>query len=289
MPRNDTSAQPCSSGHQASRQVLVVTDLDGTLWDQHQCIHADTLSAVEELEARGIPVLVATGRRPASTRSGFALNNFWKPAVMLNGTLGVTFPSEHRFHQATFTASEAQLVLEAFADCGHVPCVYGLDGHTYLADNATTGPRHRKGMVGGVRDVQTTNPDHIVQAGEALGFSIIGVELRGLESLAPRLREFGMIVDHYQDPLYGGWSVMAQPPGVSKQTGIEAFIAHAGLDNPLVIAVGDGGNDTEMVAAADIGLAIVDGDPSVLAVADQHIGPPTQGGWAEILNVVNEL
>ena len=42
---------------------LVVTDLDGTLWFGHEETHPTTVAAWRELERRGIPVLVATGRR----------------------------------------------------------------------------------------------------------------------------------------------------------------------------------------------------------------------------------
>lgn len=277
------------SHHADGRPILVVTDLDGTLWDTHQSIHASTLAAVAELDARGIPLLVATGRRQSSTRSGFALNDFWRPAIMLNGTIGVDHPSEEAFHQHTFSVDEGNAVLEAFAECGHVPCVYGSDGFTYLADDATTSPRHRSGMIGGLSDVRRADPAPLVADELVLGFSIIGVELDGLESLAPRLRDFGMFVDTYQDPLYGGWSVMAQPPGVSKLTGIEAFVEHRGIDNPYVIAMGDGGNDVEMIKGADLGLAIEGGDDAVVAAADQTIAGPAQGGWAEVIGHIDQV
>src|SRR5215218_6790688 len=42
---------------------LVVTDLDGTLSDAAERIHPASVSAIGELEAAGVPVLVATGRR----------------------------------------------------------------------------------------------------------------------------------------------------------------------------------------------------------------------------------
>ncbi len=271
------------------RPILVVTDLDGTLWDVHQSIHPATLAAVDELDARGIPLLVATGRRQSSTNSGFALNKFWRPAIMLNGTIGVDHPSGETFHTVTFSAAEGVEVLDAFAQCGHIPCVYGVDGYTYLSEDATTSPRHRSGMIGGVSDVRHTDPTPVVTNEQVVGFSIIGVELEGLDTLAPRLREFGMFVDTYQDPLYGGWSVMAQPPGVSKLTGIRAFIAHRNIDDPFIIAIGDGGNDVEMVGGADLGLAIDDGDPAVLAVADKTIGGPAQGGWAEVVDLIDQL
>src|SRR5918993_1517035 len=42
---------------------LVVTDLDGTLSDAAERIHPASVQAIRDLEAGGVPVLVATGRR----------------------------------------------------------------------------------------------------------------------------------------------------------------------------------------------------------------------------------
>jgi hydroxymethylpyrimidine pyrophosphatase-like HAD family hydrolase len=51
---------------------LVVTDLDGTFWYHDQRVDPKVLAAVAELERRGVPLLVATGRRLASTRGPLA-------------------------------------------------------------------------------------------------------------------------------------------------------------------------------------------------------------------------
>ena len=56
---------PCRSLTRGAtaRSELVVTDLDGTLSDARERIHPASVRAVRDLEAGGIPVLVATGRR----------------------------------------------------------------------------------------------------------------------------------------------------------------------------------------------------------------------------------
>jgi hydroxymethylpyrimidine pyrophosphatase-like HAD family hydrolase len=48
----------------SSAVELVVTDLDGTLSDAGERVHPKTIRAVLALGRAGIPVLVATGRRP---------------------------------------------------------------------------------------------------------------------------------------------------------------------------------------------------------------------------------
>ena len=71
------------------RIELVVSDLDGTLWERHDEIHPATMEAIAELERRGLPLLIATGRRLASTRDALARFGLTLPAVLLNGALVV--------------------------------------------------------------------------------------------------------------------------------------------------------------------------------------------------------
>ncbi|HJR26705.1 MAG TPA: HAD hydrolase family protein, partial [Acidimicrobiales bacterium] len=61
---------------------LVVTDLDGTLWHTDDHVHPEVVAALAELAGRGVPVLVATGRRVTSTRRPLARIGLAPPAVV---------------------------------------------------------------------------------------------------------------------------------------------------------------------------------------------------------------
>src|SRR3546814_2519942 len=74
---------------------LVVTDLDGTLWHHDDHIDPEVVAAIGKLEDLGVPLLVATGRRLASTRGPLARIGVAPPAVVLNGALGVDRSEEH--------------------------------------------------------------------------------------------------------------------------------------------------------------------------------------------------
>lgn len=79
---------------------------------------------------------------------------------------------------------------------------------------------------------------------------------------------------------------MVQPAGISKQVGIDAYIDHARLLPDRVIAIGDGGNDLEMLAAADVAVGCAGGDERALALADVVVPHPDEGGWAQVLNLL---
>lgn len=271
---------------------LVVTDLDGTLWDRDQQIHPATMAAIGELDRRGVAFLIATGRRVASARVGFAQNNLWRPSILLNGGLGIDFTAPNPtgslqpFHQATFQPDIALKTWEVFADHDRAPVVYGVDGTVFVPPNASTGPNHLAGLHKVGDAVFDVDPIPSLQAGDAVALGVIGVEGGDLDPLAEALSQLGLIVDRYRDPVYGATSVLAQAPGVSKLTGIEAWMAHAGRPGLAFLAVGDGGNDVEMLRGATLAVGIDGGDDSALAVSDHVIGGPDAGGWAEILNII---
>jgi hydroxymethylpyrimidine pyrophosphatase-like HAD family hydrolase len=74
--------------------------------------------------------------------------------------------------------------------------------------------------------------------------------------------------------------------GVSKWAGVLAFCAARGLDAGRVLAVGDSDNDVELLEGACFALAVADASAAVLACADQVLAPASEGGWAEIVELL---
>ncbi|MCB2175577.1 MAG: HAD hydrolase family protein [Actinomycetales bacterium] len=68
--------------------------------------------------------------------------------------------------------------------------------------------------------------------------------------------------------------------GLHKAVGMRMAAAHLGVPMDRVVAVGDGLNDVEMLAAAGTGVAVAGADPQLLAVADRIAPGPDSGGLA---------
>ena len=157
---------------------LVVTDLDGTLWHTDDHVAPDVVAAFLRLQAAGVPVLVATGRRIDSTRRPLAAVGLAPPAVVLNGALGLDLANGVRFHRAPYRQGEAAAVLAAFTEVGLQPVVHvdggEVDGiHALLGPAPTTHPEHAAsfGDTALVGDLATNLDRYPV-----LGFSVIGVD-----------------------------------------------------------------------------------------------------------------
>ncbi|KXZ49737.1 hypothetical protein GPECTOR_20g594 [Gonium pectorale] len=71
------------------------------------------------------------------------------------------------------------------------------------------------------------------------------------------------------------------PAGVNKWGGLSRLLSHLGLPASALMAVGDGGNDLEMVAGAGLGVAMGNAVPAVKAAAGAVVSGHDEDGIAE--------
>ena len=266
-------------------RTLVVTDLDGTLWDNDLRCHPDISAAVAEFQADDdVTLLAATGRRRNSARKAMNVNGFVLPAILLNGATGYDFESEALFHQITFAQEVLAEVVGLLEGHGLGPVAYLTDTRALVVSGVTTSLRHLDSL--GDDLVWSTHAE-LGGRSDVMGMSMLGIDA---EHVAPALAALEADpraeVVGYADHLYPPFSFMVAPPGITKAVGIEAFVAHRGLEPQRVVAVGDGGNDLAMLAMADLAIAVEGADPRALELADVVIPRPHDGGWAQVLDYV---
>ena len=263
---------------------LVVTDLDGTLWDAGERIHARTLEALHELERRETPVLVATGRRPRSAAAGLAREGLQPPAVLLDGTVGHHLATNRTFHRAPFGAQDAQAVLTAFEHHGVSPCVYvdRPDADVVVGPEPSTRPEHLDHIGPWLA---REDPHAVVASEDVLAIGIVGYDGEALRAIHAELADTAEAVVT-RDLYFGDWTLIARPRGISKWQGVEAFCREQGLDSRRVLALGDGENDIELLTGAAVACVVSDGCAAALALADHVIDPASAGGWAAVLDHV---
>jgi hydroxymethylpyrimidine pyrophosphatase-like HAD family hydrolase len=263
---------------------LVVSDLDGTLWEQPEAIPERTLDAIAELERRGVPLLIATGRRVASTRDPLAVVGLAPPAVVLNGGLGLDLGSGERFHRGGFAPGDASAVLDAFLEWDVEPCVY-VDHETRPVWVGEAPSTHRDHLSGFGRDVGTGELERVVCDEYVLAFGVLGITAERAEGVARALE--GVATPHVSpDRQYGGHTVTVAPTGLSKWDGVEAYCDRIGIDPRTVLAIGDGPNDVELLERAAIAVVPEDAHADARATADHVVGRAADGGWADLLDLL---
>jgi hypothetical protein len=264
---------------------LVVTDLDGTFWDAATRVHPSVLDAVDELERRGMPLLVATGRRLTTTRDPLAVAGLRPPAICLNGAMGIDIATSERFHLAPFSRDGALAAYDAFTSVGVSPVVY-VDHPTYdvfLGPEPSTSARHVRdlGDTAGHRSSPQELRDTVAEE-TVLGFSMIGIPFEPAEAAYAAL--MGVAEAHLDRSIdHPGFAAMTVAPlGQSKWDGVLAFCAHRGLDPAKVMAIADGPNDLELLANAAVRVVPKVAHPDALALATAMIPSAEDAGWSEV-------
>lgn len=265
---------------------LVVTDLDGTFWHTDDHLPQAVIDAVAELERRGIPLLVATGRRVASTQAPLARFGLAPPAVVLNGALGLDLRTGERFHRAPFPPGEAIAAHDAFLSVGLSPVVY-VDHprfDVFLSHSPSTNPAHVHAL--GATAATSDDLRATVATEAVLGFSLIGVPFTPAEAA------FAALVPHVEAHLDrsidfpGTASLTVAPRHQSKWDGVLAFCASRSIDHTRVLALADGPNDVELLTNASVRLVPKGSHQVAIDLADTIIPSATEGGWASVLDHV---
>ena len=300
LTRHAATALPTTAADRQARPMtaveLVVTDLDGTFWHTDDQLARAVLPAVAELERRGVPLLVATGRRLTSTRDPLARFGLAPPAVMLNGAIGLDLATVERFHLAPFPVDEALAAYDAFVAVGLSPVVY-VDHPRYdvfISESPDTNPDHVQALgdtagrplgpeAGGGR----RPPRRGGRGRRCWGSAMIGVPFDAAEAafaaLAGHRRGPPRPLDRVPGP--GGDDRRAPRP---VEVGRRArLLRHHGLDSTKVMAVADGPNDIELLTNAAVRVVPKIAHPSALELATTIIPSAQDGGWAEVPSLLD--
>jgi hydroxymethylpyrimidine pyrophosphatase-like HAD family hydrolase len=281
------AAVPCTTTEVDHRGAieLVVTDLDGTLWDGTGRIHPRSLEALEALAEAGLPVLAATGRSARSAWAVMEANRIALPGVFLDGAIGLEYGAATAYYRCEFPPELAGEMLELLDRLGVSPCinVEGPGRDIVLGEHPMTHPEYLRRLQPWLRQ---EDPWTAVETLNVLAFSMLAPDLPTAHSIAhevtSRLRVAAAVSP---DRTYGGAHLSFRPPGVNKWAGVLAYCAYRGLDSGRVLAIGDADNDIELLEGAFVAIAVKDATPAALEHADQVVAPASQGGWAGLLEL----
>lgn len=269
------------------RDVLFVSDLDGTLLTPEHSLHPTDRDALNAMIDGGLQFTIASARSIVSMREVCRGLRLKLPVIELNGAFLSEYPSGQHLHVEALEPNLAVDVYRLIEAEGHYPF---LSTHSERGDrvyiNAITNPAAQDYVsYMESNEDQRLQPFGMVETGLKESVVVIGFSEKRtrLEPMVERLRQrYGealhlqLMGDIYR-PDHGWFTVTA--PGANKGAAVLRLKERlfAGRSSLHVVTFGDGVNDVPLFAAADTRVAVANAIEPLRTAAHLTIGQHETG------------
>ncbi|MEA4911960.1 MAG: Cof-type HAD-IIB family hydrolase [Oscillospiraceae bacterium] len=268
------------------RDMLVVSDMDGTLLQAGYGIPKENIDAIDAFVKKGGLFTVATGRSIESVGKYVDWLHFSAPAILCNGGMIYDFDKKEILYESVLDPGAKEIVYDVRE---HFPDM-GIEVH-----------------IGG-KIVAVHMNEHILNhtAAEHISFT-----LRDIESIGDRWNkiffsdspEAVAALKKYTEEqcrtdgnyaqfdyfLTGPTKYEVMPKGINKGDGLRMLAKLLGIEIKKTVAIGDFDNDIPLMKVAGCAVAVADGTPEARAAADIVVCSCLQGGVGELLNSIDDI
>lgn len=237
---------------------VIATDLDGTLLNSDHQVDPFTVATLGALEARGLPIVIATGRHycdVAGIRNVLGI----RPYLITANGARVHSPDDTQIHASNLTAPMVERLVSADIAGAHGRVIVSIytddawlidrDARELLAYHQDSGFQYR---VAELRD----------HAGAGIAKALYIGDPADLAHVAQNLaREFG-------DALYVTYSLPdcleVMVAGVSKGRALRVVLDRLGLEASGCVAFGDNMNDIDLLETAGYPFMMNNANPDLI-------------------------
>jgi Cof subfamily protein (haloacid dehalogenase superfamily) len=233
----------------------VACDLDGTLLTSTNQISECTIAAVRDLQARGIDLLLVSGRSDGFIRQYARALKLSTPIISLNGLLALD-EGHNVIHAATLPRGVGDIVYDIASN----------DPHTTFSAFTPTGihsqthpprlPRYLRAWPGEQHHtdaIDTHFPSTAMFVVQGLYPTVQNISVQ----IAKRFQD-GIERIFYQSQQHAQqYYLEVKPRGVNKATAVKAFTRAFRIPSGSVAAIGDYVNDIEMCRFAGVSAAVL--------------------------------
>ncbi|XP_020593935.1 uncharacterized protein LOC110034042 isoform X2 [Phalaenopsis equestris] len=265
----------------------IFCDMDGTLLNSKSQITLKTAEALNEAISRGVRIVIATGKSRPAVISAFKTANLAgkggivnesSPGVFLQGLL-VYGRQGREICRRNLDQNVCKEVL-LYSLERRVPMVaFSEDRCFTLFDHPLVDSLHE--IYHEPKAEVIPSPEQILASFEIQKLLFID----SAEGISSTLRPYWSAATEGQATVVQAMPDMLEivPIGTSKGSGVKLLLAHLGVSENEVMAIGDGENDVEMLELASLGIALANGSDKAKAVADVIGATNDEDGVAEAI------
>ncbi len=259
------------------KNILFLTDLDGTLLGSDKKISMTSLDILNALIDKGLKLGISTARTPATLEGildGLKLN---LPICCMNGAAYYDMKKEEYIKYFTLDCDIIYEIIKIGKNKGISPFIHCILNNflTVCFENINSEParifyEERKNL----RLKREVNAPYSKELGEVVYFTFLGKE-RGIKAIVEEIKEKGLAgrlnLNCYEDIYNKDYYFLELcNKAASKSTGLNYLKELSGAES--VYAFGDNSNDMPMLMAADKSYAVENGVDEVKRYCDRVIG-----------------
>lgn len=263
---------------------LIALDMDGTMLSGENLLTERTIKALRAAQDEGIRIMVATGRMYCAAMKHISRIGLNGLSVFYNGALIRNTATDETYYEQTVGRELTAEIMHRFHEENWYIQAY-QDDKLLVVDSSDERCKYYERLCGveavSVGDALWTMD---IDASKLLGICFDKPEYIRMCNTVNR--EFGKKV--YYAPSWGSFIEMVHP-AVNKAKSVERVSNYYGIPREEVMALGDGGNDVEMIRWAGIGVAMDNAKDRVKEAADIIAPPASEDGAAYIVEKVTEF
>lgn len=269
-------------------RTLYVSDLDGTLLDEHQLLTTESRTTLNRLIAEGMGFTIATARSYDSVRYIVEGLNLQLPLILVNGVFIYDQQSASILRFNRLPQHAAVSIVEDYLQAGLHPLVYTLtpEGHAKIyyqgifneSEEAYIANRLRQG------DERFVRVDDYAACLNEQMITVNAIDVpHRLEPIYHKYADNPDCYAHFGPDIYAPtyhWLEICSSAATKKSavTHLQQMLGYERL-----VVFGDNLNDLPMFEAADEKYAVSNAHPVVIAAADQTIGSNREDGVIRFL------
>ncbi len=265
-----------------NRFKLAALDLDGTLISAQGELSSAVRQAIAQVQARGVHVTLATGRRICCTVPWAKELNITIPVVAHNGAVVVDPYSGTICRQRGISLPVADALVRELQRLNLPHLVYRGEDQGEMGFLAARFALHEPEFLAYI-DNQLVITENLALQADPIKIAVLAKEdqmRQAVEGWYHRYRDVTNMIT-YRSNGYIGVDFVA--PNCSKASGIGFVLDRLKLDFGDVLAIGDDYNDLELIQAAGLGVAMGHAPAGVKQYADYIAPPGDQDGAAHVL------
>ena len=261
---------------------LAALDMDGTLLNSAHEITPYTRAVIARAAAAGKIVALSTGRCLTEVESHLRDNPGIAYVIGENGAYIYDVRAARMLRQLYLPDDAAERILTAASgvDVG-IQAFFDNRSHFQMTDDAILAHFHIESFASVFRESTVYVPDMLEvfhRRRQAEKINLYFPDARGRDAFSPLLEGLPVRISGSV-----GIGFEIAPEGATKAEGLKLLCAHLGLPAGRAMAVGDGGNDLELMGASGLAVAMGNAIDEVRALADAFTDDCDHDGCAKAL------